>query len=138
MSARRMQGLVARILLAGIGVLVWGLWCLGTSGGDPAEVTCAGQPMTTGHECGNYRHGFRTYEQIVADNRDNYAWRQAHGPSITGVGAIVVLGSALFLVLQGSVEGGATTASRPTAPTRATADGTAPAETNWWSEGERP
>jgi hypothetical protein len=142
MSTRRLRAVVARILLAGVAVLVWGVLLLATSNGDPTNITCDGQRMTSGDKCGNYRHGFQSYDEMVASKRDYNAWAQTYGPLITGLGVVTVVGCGVFLLYARTMTdpNGPTAASTSTStgkPASGTQSGSPRTDPNWWSEDEK-
>ncbi len=142
MSSRRLRAVVARILLAGLAVLALGVFMLATSSGDPTDITCDGHRMTSGEECGNYRHGFRSYDEMVASKRDSNAWAQTYGPLITGLGVVTVAGCGVFLMCAPALTGpnGPTAASTSTStgePASGTQSGSPRTASNWWSEDEK-
>jgi len=96
--------------------------------------------MTSGDECGNYRHGFRGYDEMVASKRDYNAWAQAYGPLITGLGVVTIAGCGLFLMCAPALTG----SNAPTAASTSTGEsasgtqsGSPRMDSNWWSGDEK-
>jgi hypothetical protein len=133
MSTQRIRAIAARIMFVGVASMVIGIFILASSDSDPTDIWCDGKKMTSGYECGNYREGFRSYEELVQSHRESNAWEQANGPLIIGFGAMLVLGSGLALLFAGA----GTRPSTGAGPAGHLAGRTAPASTPWWSEGEK-
>ncbi len=135
MSTRRIRAVAARILFAGVVLLILGIFILASSDDDPTDIWCDGQKMTSGYERGNYRDGFRSYEELVQSKRESNAWEQANGPLIIGLGAVSILGSGLVLLF--TAPGARGRSSTGVDPAGHPVGGPAAASTPWWSEGER-
>jgi hypothetical protein len=134
MSTRRIQAIAVRILFAGVVLLVLGIFILASSDGDPTDIWCDGQKMTSGYECGNYRDGFRSYEELVESKRESNAWERTNGPLVIGLGAVIILsaGLALLFAAPGARAGSSIAAAEHPA------EGATAANRPWWSEGEQP